>query len=327
VTLTSAADLPILAVVGATASGKSALAMAVAELMGTRGGAEIINADSMQFYRGMDIGTAKVSLDDRARVAHHQLDTLDVHQDASVARYQEDGRADIAAIRARGALPIVVGGSGLYLRGLLDRFEFPGTDPALRAALEERIEREGPGMMYAELADRDPQAAAKIHPRNAKRIVRALEILELAGEYTSSLPRHEFFQPTVMVALHLPFELLDRRIEQRVDAMFAAGLVDEVRALVDRGIRDAVTARRAVGYAEVLAMLDGELTEDQARDLICRNTRRLARRQERWLRPDPRVVWVDAPVDDAGVGQVARSVCALVERGPTDAGAPERAVG
>lgn len=302
----------ILAIVGATATGKSAVSLAVAQLLAAEGGAEVVNADAMQFYRGMDIGTAKLLPEQRQGVPHHQLDTLDVHEDASVARYQEAARADIAAIRARGARPLVVGGSGLYLRALLDRFEFPGTDPELRAALERRAEEEGPGPLYRELAERDAAAAAKIHPRNAKRIVRALEILDLAGEYASSLPRHEYHEPAVQVALELPFPLLDERIGARVDGMWDAGLVEEVRGLAAHGLRDGVTARRAVGYAEVLAFLDGEVTEDQARELVTTHTRRLARKQEKWFRPDPRVTWVAAPVDAADVERAARDVLAAV---------------
>ena len=176
-----------IAIVGATATGKSAVALAVAERLD----GEIVNADSMQFYRGMDIGTAKLSVDERRGIPHHQLDTLDVHEDASVARFQESARADIDAIHARGKRAVVVGGSGLYVRGLLDRFEFPGTDPVVRARLEERAHTEGPGILHRELAALDPAAAERIQPQNAKRLVRALEVIELTGElYSSSLPTH-----------------------------------------------------------------------------------------------------------------------------------------
>jgi len=301
---------PIVAVVGATATGKSAVSLALALLI--EGGGEIINADSMQFYRGMDIGTAKLPTQDRRGVPHHQLDTLTVGQDASVAHFQETARADIDAIHARGRRAIVVGGSGLYLRALLDHFDFPGTDPSLRALLESRADAEGPGILHRELAALDPVAAAKIHPRNAKRIVRALEIIELAGDYTSSLPRHEYFAPAVQIALELPYEVLDERIEARVDSMWEQGLVDEVRQLAAEGLREGVTARRAVGYAEVLHYLDGELTEAEARELVKRNTRRLARKQDRWFRPDPRVTWVAGPRDGDDVDRAAREVLAIV---------------
>ena len=317
--MNAASSLPVIAVVGATATGKSAVSLAMARILGDEHGAdlinaEIINADSMQFYRGMDIGTAKVPLAERHNIRHHQLDTLDVHEDASVAQYQESARADITAIRDRGAQPIVVGGSGLYLRALLDHFDFPGTDPAVRARLEERAQHEGPGVLYAELAARDPEAARKIHPRNAKRIVRALEIIEVAGSYTSSLPRHEYHQPAVQVALEVPIDELDARIAARTDAMFDAGLVDEVRVLEAKGLRDGVTAQRAVGYAEVLAFLDGAITETEARELIARNTRRLARRQDRWFRPDPRIVWVRGPRDADDVDRAAHDVLAIARR-------------
>ena len=301
---------PIVAVVGATATGKSAVSLALAQLID--GGGEIINADSMQFYTSMDIGTAKLPLGDRQGVPHHQLDTLTVGEDASVAHFQESARADIDAIHARGRRAIVVGGSGLYLRALLDRFDFPGTDPALRARLESRAEAEGPGILHRELAALDPVAAAKIHPRNAKRIVRALEIIEIAGDYTSSLPRHEYVAPAVQIALELPYEVLDARIEARVDSMWEQGLVDEVRGLAERGLRESVTARRAVGYAEVLHYLDGDLTEAEARELVKRNTRRLARKQDRWFRPDPRVTWVAGPQDGDDIDRVAREVLAIV---------------
>jgi tRNA dimethylallyltransferase len=206
----------------------------------------------------------------------------------------------------------VVGGSGLYLRALLDHFDFPGTDPVLRARLEARAEEEGPGILHRELAELDPVAAAKIHPRNAKRIVRALEIIAIAGDYTSSLPRHEYVAPAVQVALELPYEVLDARIEARVDAMWERGLVAEVRDLAAKGLRESVTARRAVGYAEVLRYLDGDLTEAEARELVKRNTRRLARKQDRWFRPDQRVTWVAGPRDGDDVDRAAREVLAIV---------------
>ena len=305
----------VIALVGATATGKSAVSLELAHLLGDRDagpGAEVINTDSMQFYRRMDIGTAKLAPEARRGVVHHQLDTHDVGEDASVARFQTDARSDISAIHARGGRVLVVGGSGLYLRALLDRFDFPGTDPAVRDRLERRADDEGPGILHRELAVKDPEAAAKIHPRNAKRIVRALEILEVAGDYASSLPRHEYFAPAVTVALEVPHDVLDARIEARVDAMWEAGLVAEVQELSTRGLREGVTARRAVGYAEVLRCLDGEIDEAEARVLVKRNTRRLARKQDRWFRPDPRVIWVDGPRDASDVDRAARAVLDVV---------------
>jgi tRNA dimethylallyltransferase len=298
----------VVAIVGATATGKSAVALAVADLLG----GEIVNADSMQFYRGMDIGTAKLSVDERRGIPHHQLDTLEVHEDASVARFQEAARADIDAIHARGKRAVVVGGSGLYVRALLDRFEFPGTDDAVRARLEERARVEGPGMLHRELAEKDPVAAERIQPQNAKRIVRALEVIELTGElYSSSLPSHEYEIPAVQVALRLGYEDLDPRIDSRVESMWAQGLVGEVERLVGRGLRDGVTARRAVGYAETLRHIDGEIDAAEARALIKQNTRRLARRQARWFQPDARVTWVDAPATASDVGRVADAVVSV----------------
>lgn len=300
---------PVLAIVGATATGKSAVALELA----LRLGGEVINADSMQFYRGMDIGTAKLPPAQRRGVPHHQLDTLEVHEDATVARFQDAARADVDAIHARGNRAIVAGGSGLYVRALLDRFEFPGTDPAVRARLEARAGAEGPGILYRELVAVDPAAAAKIQPQNAKRIVRALEVIELTGEpFSSSLPTREYAIPAVQIGLRLDYDTLDARIESRVDDMWDTGLVDEVRALSARGLREAVTARRAVGYAETLRHLDGELDEDATRALIKQHTRRLARKQARWFQPDDRVTWIDAPADAADVPRAADEVLTVL---------------
>ena len=296
----------VIAIIGATASGKSAVALEVAERLN----GEIVNADSMQFYRGMDIGTAKLSMAERRGFPHHQLDTLDVHEDASVARYQEGARADIDAIHARGHRAIVVGGSGLYIRALLDVFEFPGTDPVLRARLEARAASEGPGILHRELAAVAPEAAAKIPVQNVKRIVRALEVIELTGGHESSLPRHTYAIPAVQVGLEIAYQDLDPRIEARVEHMWDGGLVDEVSVLAERGLRDGVTARRAVGYAETLRHLDGELTATETRDLIKQHTRRLARKQAQWFRPDPRVTWVDAPTTASGIAEAADAVVA-----------------
>jgi len=298
-------DTPaVIAIVGATAAGKSDVALEVANRLG----GEIINADSMQFYRGMDIGTAKLPLSERRGIAHHQLDTLDISEDASVARYQESARADIDAIHARGRRAIVAGGSGLYIRALLDVFEFPGTDPELRARLEERARVEGPGILHRELAAVAPHAAEKIPAQNAKRIVRALEVIELTGTHESSLPRHTYAIPAVQVGLAIAYEDLDPRIEARVDHMWSRGLVDEVRELSGRGLRESVTARRAVGYAETLRHLDGELSGDETRALIKQHTRRLARKQAQWFRPDPRVTWIDAPATASDISKAADAV-------------------
>ncbi|WP_236685722.1 tRNA (adenosine(37)-N6)-dimethylallyltransferase MiaA [Demequina oxidasica] len=296
----SASGAPeVIAVVGATATGKSAISIGIAEHLIARGTpAEIINGDAMQFYRGMDIGSAKLPIADRRGIVHHLLDTLDVSQDATVAQFQDQARAAIDGIHARGGRAIVVGGSGLYLRALLDKFEFPPTDPEVRAKFETRAAVEGPGVLYRELLAVDPEAASKIQPQNAKRIARALEVIEITGEkFSSSLPVKEYAIPAVQVGLRVPYDVLDERIDARVDQMWADGLVDEVRRLEEQGIRGAITARRAVGYAETLSHLEGELTERQAIDLIAQHTRRLARKQHRWFGPDDRVNWVDGPVD------------------------------
>ncbi|NOV96892.1 tRNA dimethylallyltransferase [Isoptericola halotolerans] len=290
----------IVAVVGPTATGKSDLALDLAEALSGAAAAEIVNADAFQLYRGMDIGTAKVPPAERRGIVHHQLDVLDPQQDASVARYQTEARADLDAAAERGARAVVVGGSGLYLRALLDHLDFPGTDPAVRAALEERAEREGRRTLHAELERLDPAAAASIGPSNTRRIVRALEVIELTGlPYTANLPRQEYVRPTVQIGLDCDRATLDARVESRVERMWDAGLVEEVRGLAapaqgGSGAGLGVTAARAVGYAEVLRWFAGETTEAEARTAVVANTRRLARKQMGWFGRDPRVRWLDA---------------------------------
>lgn len=299
----------LIAIVGPTATGKSELALALAEVLG----AEVINADAMQFYRGMNIGTAKLGLGERRGIPHHQIDTLDVTEDASVARFQASARVDAEAIHRRGRRAIAVGGSGLYLRALLDEFAFPETDPTVRAALEARAEAEGPGILHRELAALDPVAAAKIPAQNAKRIVRALEVIELTGKpFSSSLPRRAYAIPAVQIGLKVPIDVLDARIDARAERMWDRGLLDETRQLTQAGLREGVTARRAVGYAEALAHLDGHLTEEEAREATARNTRRLARKQLKWFGPDDRVVWIDGPRDgDDGSRALAEALAAV----------------
>ncbi|MFI6425366.1 tRNA (adenosine(37)-N6)-dimethylallyltransferase MiaA [Promicromonospora sp. NPDC050880] len=291
----------VVAVVGPTATGKSDLALDLAEALSTdRAPAEIVNADAYQLYRGMDVGTAKVPPEQRRGIAHHQLDVLDPAQDASVARYQEAARADLDAIAGRGARAVVVGGSGLYVRALLDTMDFPGTDAEVRARLEARAEAEGRRTLHAELARLDPQAAESIGPHNTRRIVRALEVIEITGRpYTANLPRQEYVRPAVQIGLDCSREVLDARVASRVERMWDAGLVDEVRTLAGpeqggTGPGLGVTAARAVGYAEVLAWWRGESTEAEAREAVTANTRRLARKQMGWFGRDPRVHWLDA---------------------------------
>jgi tRNA dimethylallyltransferase len=284
------ADL-VIAVLGPTAAGKSDLAL---RLAGELGG-EIINADSMQLYRGMDIGTAKLTVAQRQGIPHHLLDVWDVRYPANVAEYQQLAREAIAEVSARGRVPILVGGSGLYLRAALDDLNFPGTDPAVRERLEAELAALGPAELHARLATLDPGAAAGILPSNGRRIVRALEVIELSGQpFTATLPRYESLYPSVQIGLRVSRAELDRRIAVRVAQMWRAGLVGEVRGLEQAGLREGRTASQALGYAQVLRLLAGEWGEDEAREQTVKATRRFARRQEAWFRRDPRVVWLDA---------------------------------
>ncbi|MEV5414386.1 tRNA (adenosine(37)-N6)-dimethylallyltransferase MiaA [Thermopolyspora sp. NPDC052614] len=288
------AHLPVLAVIGPTAAGKSDLGVDLA----LRLGGEIINADSMQLYEGMDIGTAKLTWAERRGVPHHLLDVWPVTKTASVAEYQRAARRIIDDLRAAGKAPILVGGSGLYIRAALDDLDFPGTDPAIRARLEAELHRSGPGPLYRRLAERDPRAAEAILPSNGRRIVRALEVIELSGRpFSARMPSYEAIYPSVQIGLEVPRPELDERIALRVERMWRAGLVDEVRRLADAGLADGITAARALGYAQVLRFLSGEWTEDKAKEETIRATRRFARRQESWFRRDPRVHWLphDAP--------------------------------
>lgn len=283
----------ILAINGPTASGKSSLAIQVAlHLQAAGQAAEIVNADSMLVYRGMNIGTAKPTQAELDQVRHHLVNIMDVTQTASVAEFQTLARAAIADCHAREVIPIVVGGSALYMRAILDDFEFPGTDPAVRARWEAELDRVGSEALHAELARQSPQAAAEILPGNARRIVRALEIIELTGSFTPSLPTWTYALPGVQQwGLELSRELMDQRINARVDQMFADGLVAEVEYLVTQGLRQGRTASMALGYRQVLQFLDGEFTEEEARAAIQRGTRKFARKQLSWFRRDHRIIW------------------------------------
>jgi len=291
-------DEPVIAIVGPTASGKTAAALAMAQALAARGrAAEIVNGDSMLVYRGMDIGTAKPAPAERALVPHHLIDIMDVTEQASVAQFQALAREAIADCRLRGVTPIVVGGSALYMHAILDQMEFPGTDPAVRAKWQAELDRLGAPALYEELVRRDPEAAAGILPGNGRRIVRALEVIELTGKFVSKLPEPRYaVGDVVQIGLDVANDVLDRRIAQRVQAMWAAGFVDEVRGLVPRGLRQGVTASRALGYRQVLAFLDGECTETEAREATAQATRRFARKQAGWFRRDSRIAWV--PYDD-----------------------------
>ena len=292
------------AVVGPTAAGKSALSLRLAEAIG----GEVINADSMQLYRGMDIGTAKLTVAERGAVPHHLLDIWDVTQAASVSEYQHLARRAIARIHARGRVPILVGGSGLYVRAALDKLEFPGTDPALRAHLEDELAEVGAPALHARLATADPAAAAAILPSNGRRIVRALEVLQLSGRrFSATLPQYESVYDAVQIGVELPRAELDHRVAERVARMWQLGLVDEVRQLATVGLREGRTASRALGYAQVLRFLDGELSEEEAAAQTILATRRFVRRQESWFRRDPRIRWVSG----AGPGALAGALSAL----------------
>ncbi|MFI6537231.1 tRNA (adenosine(37)-N6)-dimethylallyltransferase MiaA [Nonomuraea sp. NPDC050547] len=276
---------PVIAVVGPTAAGKSDLAVDLA----LRLGGECINADSMQLYRGMNIGTAKLSQTEQRGVPHHLLDVWDVTVTASVAEYQRLVRPLLDKLE----VPILVGGSGLYVRAALDDLDFPGTDPAVRARLEAELAQVGPAVLYERLRAGDPKAAEAILPSNGRRIVRALEVIEFSGRpFSATMPSYEALYPSVQIGLDVPRPELDARIELRVGRMWEAGLVDEVRVLLDQGLADGRTAGRALGYAQVMKYLAGEWTEEEAFAETVRATRRFARRQESWFRRDPRVVWL-----------------------------------
>lgn len=286
---------PVVAVVGPTATGKTALAVALAHRLG----GEVVNADSMQLYRGMDIGTAKPDLAEREGVPHHLLDLWHVRDAASVAEYRDLARAEIDRLRAAGTVPLLVGGSGLYIRAVLDELDFPGTDAALRARLEEELASVGPAAMHARLAGLDPAAAAAVLPSNGRRIVRALEVVELTGgPFRATLPEPRPHYPSVVVGLDRAPDELDERVAVRVDRMWAAGFVDEVAALAADGLREGPTASRALGYAQVLAQLDGELTPEEVKERTVSTTRRFVRRQRSWFRRDATTTWFEAARPD-----------------------------
>jgi tRNA dimethylallyltransferase len=296
----------VIAIVGPTAAGKSELAIGVAQALG----GEVVNADSMQLYAGMDIGTAKLSPGQRRGVPHHLLDIWDVRQTASVAVYQRLARQVIADIHARGRVPVLAGGSGLYLRAALDNLEFPGTDPAVRHRLEAELATAGPAALHARLARLDPAAASAILPGNGRRIVRALEVIEVAGHpFTAALPRYESCYPVAQIGLGVERPELDQRIAARVGRMWQQGLVAEVAALARTGLREGRTASRALGYAQVLRFLDGEFSEDEARTQTVLATRRFARRQQSWFRRDPRVTWLAAAADPGELLGQALAAC------------------
>ena len=281
--------------VGPTAAGKSSLAAAVVRRYAAYGRpAEVVNADSMLVYRGMDIGTAKPSERERSEIRHHMVDLLDVDQSATVAEFQQLARAAISECRDRDVIPIVVGGSALYVRAIVDDFEFPGTDPTVRARLEHELRTQGAERLHQRLSEVDPAAATRILPGNGRRVVRALEVIELTGRsFPAVLPkRHYVLSDVVQIGLAIDRPALDARIAARVDAMWAAGFVDEVRRLAAAGLRDSLTASRALGYRQVLRYLEGEISDAQAREQTIVGTRKFARRQDSWFRKDGRILWL-----------------------------------
>ena len=302
---------PVVAVVGATAAGKTGLSLDLAEALG----GEVVNTDAMQLYRGMDVGTAKLPPDERRGIPHHLLDTLEVTEPATVAEFQGQARAVITELRGRGVTPVLVGGSALYTRAVLDEFEFPGTDPAVRARLETELAEVGSAAMHARLAEVDPESAARILVENGRRVVRALEVVEITGRpFSATLPRLEYVDPrTVQVGVDIDRPTLDARIEQRVEEMFVAGFVAEVERLLARGLAQGRTASRAIGYPEVAAHLAGDLSLDEARERTVVATRRFARRQDAWFRKDPRIHWVRFDDPDRVAGALS-AVSAVMGR-------------
>lgn len=302
----------MVAVVGPTGSGKSDLAVSLALELG----GEVINADSMQFYRGMDIGTAKITDDERRGVPHHLLDILDVTEEASVSDFQQQARALIADIHARGKRAILAGGSGLYVRAALDILEFPGTDPAIRRRLEAELETTGAAPLRERLEAVDPVSAGRLG--DARRIIRALEVFELTGRpFSSFMPTREYAQPAVQIGLEVDREQLRERLARRVHTMVDSGLLDEVRELDAAGLRRGRTAPRALGYAQFLKVLDGESVAAQAAEETVVATRQFARRQLTWFRADPRIHWLDWR--DPELVPKAAALCSPGAHGPDTA--------
>jgi tRNA dimethylallyltransferase len=299
---------PIVAVVGATAAGKTGLSLDLAERLD----GEVVNTDAMQVYQGMDVGTAKLPVAERRGVPHHLLDLLDVTEPLTVAEFQGWARAEIETIRDRGRTPVLVGGSALYTRAVLDRFEFPGTEPEVRRALEAELADVGPGALHARLAATDPEAAARILPDNGRRIVRALEVVAITGRpFSATLPEREYLDSkSLQIGIDIDRPTLDERIAARVQQMFDDGLVEEVQRLLESGLEQGRTARTAIGYREVTSYLRGELSLAEAVEQTTTATRRFSRRQDSWFRKDPRVVWVGWD-DPTRVDRAVSAVAAL----------------
>ena len=286
--------MKVIAIVGPTAVGKTALSLDIAE----RFSAEIINADAMQIYKGMDIGTAKLPLSQRRGIVHHQIDVLDPMDEANVSQYQKQTREIINDLLNRKVQPMLVGGSGLYVNSVLEDLEFPGTNLEVRAKYEEILDEQGVEVLYEMLEQIDPNAAKNILPSNARKIVRALEVNEFTGKaFNAKLPEPSPIFSDVRIALDMPRDLLDKRISDRVHQMFEDGFVDEVKSL-EKNLRLGKTAFRALGYSQVLSLLAGEITEDEAITLTINATKKFARRQLSWFRRDPLIHWLDATSPD-----------------------------
>ena len=283
--------MKVVVICGATATGKSDIAIEVAKVIG----AEIINADSMQLYKGMDIGTAKLSLDQRQGVPHHLLDILSVKEDSTVAWYQELARRTISEIHARNKHAVIVGGTGLYIKAILDDLNFPDTDPAIRARLESEALELGTDSLFARLQIEDPAAALAIDRANTRRVIRALEVIEITGKpFTANLPREDSsrYPDAMQFGLVMEREHLRERIDHRVDRMWEKGFVAEVDLLITDGILEGATAQRAIGYSSLIAMRSGSMSEEEAKEETKRATRQYARRQETWFSRDARITWV-----------------------------------
>ncbi|MGW2673911.1 MULTISPECIES: tRNA (adenosine(37)-N6)-dimethylallyltransferase MiaA [Kocuria] len=297
------APTPLVAVVGPTGTGKSDLGIALSHELG----GEVINADALQLYRGMDIGTAKLPPEERDGVPHHLLDVLDIHEEASVAAFQRDARRCAEQIRERGRVPVLVGGSGLYVRAALDAIDFPGTDPVIRARREDQLRRDGRAVLLRELARVDPESAARV--KDDRRLVRALEVHDLTGRpFTSFMPQRRYVRPTVQIGLAMGRDELNDRLARRVDLMLERGWLDEVRALATRGLRESPTAGRALGYPQLLTVLDGTMTLAEAREDTVAATRRFTKRQRTWFRADPRVHWIECSAGRSVTDLAARAL-------------------
>jgi tRNA dimethylallyltransferase len=287
----------LIVICGATATGKSDLAVTLAQHLN----AEVINADSMQLYKGMDIGTAKITMEERKGIAHHMLDLLDVHQDANVAWYQEKARAVISEIHSRDKDAIIVGGTGLYIKAILDELNFPDTDPVVRAELELEFATKGIAPLFERLEKLDPAAALAIDQANSRRVIRALEVIKITGKpFTANLPREESsrYPFAQQFGLVMDRDTLSERISTRVDRMWEQGLVEEAQVLLQAGIMQGTTAQRALGYAQVIAQIEGKVSQEEAQEETKRATRQYARRQETWFSRDDRITWI-SPVQNA----------------------------